>query len=774
MSDYMCNVQTSEVLGPITSTDVERLRGTHPGAACAATCDGRGGNAPSTERGTSPPKAAVVGSATRGDGCARRGGRRGWSLAGAGVGVGAGAGVGAEGRAQALRPSTNRSGEGEERSMRRGSSALPRLAPAAGGRLPGEAGDGPTPSSPFVLRRARAGGGRAVDASRCLRQAQARGVLDFALQGADGLLPEWLREFLAEERPPPAARPVRTLSLEGNCLRAPPLLSLRRWEALRVLNLAANELRCCPEGLAQAAPRLEELSVANNAIAELPGAYADLQGLRALDCSSNVLTALPSALPPRLEALWLDSNRLVCLPSAVGALMSLAELSCADCLLTAVPTELGLCTQLRRLSLRANNLSAVPPSLGALTTLEELRLDVNALSVLPPSLAACTRLRHLTTGNNGPLLFPPADVCKGGADSVLAFLADARRGGVEAMTLLNGAAGEISSGSRGQSAKDSMSGNREVAGPSAGAIVAADGSHVDQRTFSRLEGALGDERIRAGVALAEKDRALESLRRKDKIVRESAAKLKELESRAQKLSGDNRKLASQVASRDARLADADADAAAAEERARSAEARARGAGARMAASLQRVAELEAATEELVARAEAAEVSVDAAKAAEAALRVVEARCGELARREAALAWQLEEVLAARPPDGGGNTHTEECTTALADVSVQTETEAQAASDAGVSADTPAELPAEPPVDEISPPPAALEVSALIEASNQVAHKVAHPQNYRREDQQQATSTEHQILERERRGKAPMNPKLKRPAHHMPPARMPLS
>lgn len=187
--------------------------------------------------------------------------------------------------------------------------------------------------------------------------------------------------------------------------------ALERIEAARTgsgrsIDLSGLGLRWLPEELFDAlggeSSMLEDISLASNALTELPDRFDELPGLKRLALAGNALAELPGSLCrcARLEGLWVHGNALRALPEDIGQLRALSQLSCAGNELSTLPDSLGELRALRSLSVAGNRLRALPATLGNLSSLETLEAHGNALEALPESASKLYALRSLMLQGN--------------------------------------------------------------------------------------------------------------------------------------------------------------------------------------------------------------------------------------------------------------------------------------------------------------------------------------------------------------------------------------
>lgn len=199
---------------------------------------------------------------------------------------------------------------------------------------------------------------------------------------------------------------------------------------LRCLNTATGRLNISCRDLARwpfSAPppgRVASLDAIGNRFTQIPDAVLRLHGLRHLRLRDNRIVKIPDAIAElaRLESLDLGENPvrhvsdhlcrleglrglviyggcLESVPAAIGRLACLRQLILGN-ELPEVPSGLGMCRQLRRLSLSSNRLHSLPPGLGQLENLVELRVDNNLLQTWPSTFRGLRSLRWLHAEGN--------------------------------------------------------------------------------------------------------------------------------------------------------------------------------------------------------------------------------------------------------------------------------------------------------------------------------------------------------------------------------------
>lgn len=166
---------------------------------------------------------------------------------------------------------------------------------------------------------------------------------------------------------------------------------------------------------------------------KLPQSLGGLTNLRELDLARLQLGVLPDWLRKltNLTVLNVFGNQLTELPEWLGGLTSLRSIHLGGNQLTELPESFGDLTSLVNLQLENNQLSILPDSLGGLTDLRSLNIEGNPMTVLPDTLGRLTNLEKITLGRPSKWVYPPPEVCRAGADRVLAFLRAATVGGTE-------------------------------------------------------------------------------------------------------------------------------------------------------------------------------------------------------------------------------------------------------------------------------------------------------------------------------------------------------
>ncbi|ASK99351.1 type III secretion system effector XopAE [Xanthomonas citri] len=171
---------------------------------------------------------------------------------------------------------------------------------------------------------------------------------------------------------------LNTLVLTGMPLEELPA-DLGRMQRLRRLILNYGHYEHLPASVTQLG-QLTKLSISSSShLRELPENIGIMQGLRALEVSSNSkLEQIPGSLTQlgRLEELDLSSNsRLAHLPEDIGQMRGLTKLSLKHCAaLRQLPDSVGDLAQLQVLDLRYTGLQTLPQCLARLPATCEIKV----------------------------------------------------------------------------------------------------------------------------------------------------------------------------------------------------------------------------------------------------------------------------------------------------------------------------------------------------------------------------------------------------------------
>ena len=161
------------------------------------------------------------------------------------------------------------------------------------------------------------------------------------------------------------------------------------------------ELHDFPEEIFGLADSLEILNLSGNRLRTLPADLHRLHKLRAIFCSDNLFTELPSALGdcPALDMVGFKANRISQVaPNALPE--KLRWLILTHNQVSVLPEALGHRPRLQKLMLAGNRLTALPESLAGGERLELLRIAANRFETLPRWLIELPRLAWLGCSGN--------------------------------------------------------------------------------------------------------------------------------------------------------------------------------------------------------------------------------------------------------------------------------------------------------------------------------------------------------------------------------------
>lgn len=199
---------------------------------------------------------------------------------------------------------------------------------------------------------------------------------------------------------------LRVLSVVGLPLTVLPA-ELAQLAALTELSASYTKLDAFPEQVLGLV-RLETLSLGNDKKAmALPAAIGGLGALKVLLMSG--LKVLPPEIGAlsRLENLFLANGALAALPDTIGRLGALRRLAVYGNKLKALPESIGELGALEVLQVQRNKLTSLPAAITRLRSLVELELGENPLGALPEGLATLPALKKVDLSLAGDLAHGP-------------------------------------------------------------------------------------------------------------------------------------------------------------------------------------------------------------------------------------------------------------------------------------------------------------------------------------------------------------------------------
>lgn len=185
------------------------------------------------------------------------------------------------------------------------------------------------------------------------------------------------------------------------------------------LNLTDNHLKEVPEGLANLMnlkrvlfnyndfeemidfldlEKIEELSLNNNVISEIPKEIVRLQNLKLLDLSGNQISKLPIELTElkNLKILNLANNPLKEIPDWINQLNHLEELHLTQTQLQSVPSSIAKLSKNTKVFLKKNPFQSLPKEL---LEFDKSKLDLEERNIAFFDAKVAKKLSKLPTGN---------------------------------------------------------------------------------------------------------------------------------------------------------------------------------------------------------------------------------------------------------------------------------------------------------------------------------------------------------------------------------------
>lgn len=216
------------------------------------------------------------------------------------------------------------------------------------------------------------------------------------------LIRDEIDALLAES---PGGEGVINISVHSNQLRKLPA-GFGQLDGLRVLDLSNNLLQAESLGVISNLVALETLNLTGNPLITLPPGFCRLVALKHLKMSVAggesgrlILPADIGALSS-LEDLDVSASRLEALPDSFCRLSALAALDLGHNSLETLPQQFGELRGLQNLVLIENHLAELPDSFCALRALTNLDLSGNRLTVLPDDFGSLVAMRTLDLTNN--------------------------------------------------------------------------------------------------------------------------------------------------------------------------------------------------------------------------------------------------------------------------------------------------------------------------------------------------------------------------------------
>lgn len=146
----------------------------------------------------------------------------------------------------------------------------------------------------------------------------------------------------------------------------------------------------------------DKLDLSFTGMDEVPTDLQELDHLRHIDLSGNVLTRLGRIVArlPHLESLIANGNQLRRFNPTIGRMATLKLLDLSSNLLDKLPAGISRLHHLRHLDISRNELEEFPNFLTELTHLEELHISRNQLIKISQDMECMRKLQKLSLDNN--------------------------------------------------------------------------------------------------------------------------------------------------------------------------------------------------------------------------------------------------------------------------------------------------------------------------------------------------------------------------------------
>ena len=185
-----------------------------------------------------------------------------------------------------------------------------------------------------------------------------------------------------------------------------------------VLHWNYRGLRYIPDDVFKCASHVEELTLRNNLLRELPITLCGLTGLKLLYIKQNNLEYLPESIGNLVNLTVLDllGNCLTKIPTSIANLKNLTYLNLVNNKLESLPKEIGDLSSLQFLLISANKLSYLPNELSKLSSLLCLNVERNKIRLIPEGVPSLDLLSSACFHKNNLLRFPLSKFCHKTAD----------------------------------------------------------------------------------------------------------------------------------------------------------------------------------------------------------------------------------------------------------------------------------------------------------------------------------------------------------------------
>jgi Leucine-rich repeat (LRR) protein len=184
---------------------------------------------------------------------------------------------------------------------------------------------------------------------------------------------------------------LKKISVAENALVQLPL-GIFALPALQYLNAGSNKLTTLPDNITS--KNLKSIQLNYNGLISLPVELSHLKKLENLDVSANKISTIPGDWHylQHLKSVNISRNRLTNFPDGLLQNNSVEALDASDNGISSMQAITGNGYQLKTLNVNNNNITSLPEDIGKYTELTALYACGNRLNALPESLGDCKRI----------------------------------------------------------------------------------------------------------------------------------------------------------------------------------------------------------------------------------------------------------------------------------------------------------------------------------------------------------------------------------------------